>query len=230
MTINASQSLEQSLQQLVAMVSSTIQLCIENKQSCNVALAGGNTPKPLYEALTQENIEWDKVQFTLTDERWVLPSHASSNEKMIKQCLIGKLNDQSKFIALKNSAATAKAGELMCNTILSDAMSSLDLVILGMGEDGHFASVFPNVDNLNLLLDENSRLKCMAVAPEGKEERMSLTLPYLLSAKTIILFITGDKKKQIIEDILDKKPSSSQYPIAHILNQKKCPVHIYWNL
>lgn len=230
MTINISPTVEETIQKVLSMVASNIQLSIDDKQSCNVALAGGNTPKPLYKALTQENIDWDKVQFTLTDERWVLPNHASSNEKMIEQCLISKLNKQSKFVPLKNSAVTAKAGELVCNATLTEAMNPLDLVVLGMGDDGHFASIFPNVDNLGPLLDQDNSLKCMAVSPEGKEERMSLTLSYLLTAKTICLFITGANKKKIIDDILDNKLSASQFPIAHIINQKKCPIHIYWNL
>jgi 6-phosphogluconolactonase/glucosamine-6-phosphate isomerase/deaminase len=70
----------------------------------------------------------------------------------------------------------------------------------------------------------------MAVSPPGKQQRMSLTLSYLLTAKVIYLLITGDNKKQIIDDVLSKKPSSQQYPISILLNQQTCPVHIYWNV
>ena len=228
-TIKKSQSLDVSIRHILPLITTTIQLCIEENNEIRIALAGGNTPKPLYRALKKENLEWDKVYITLTDERWVSTADDNSNEKMIKEFFIDQLHSSPQFIPLKNHSSSATLGMAECHSTLEKSLPNLDLIILGMGEDGHFASIFPGVDNLDALLDQQNSLNCMAVTPLGKEERISLTLKYLLTAKMIILFITGDEKKSVIESVLAGNQESSQYPITHIIQQNICPVHIYWN-
>ncbi len=226
---NVCSSLDETLQALKAALLSSIDKSIKAKDHCAIALAGGGTPQPLYRELSHSKLPWYKLTVTLTDERWVPTDHQDSNQNMITQCLLNQAGSELKFIPLKNNFASAIEGEAGCEASLSAQMKQLDVVVLGMGDDGHFASIFPDTDNVSVLLDQSTPQKCMAVSPPGKQPRMSLTLSYLLTAKVIYLLITGDKKKQIIDDIMSNQFSSQQYPVSILLNQQVCPVHIYWN-
>ncbi len=228
-TLNSYSNVNESIQQLLPKLTALIEQTIEVKKCCALALAGGNTPKPLYKALSKERLAWEKISITLTDERWVAVDHEDSNENMIKHVLLNKLAAKPSFIPLKNDAITAQAGAIEAGKLLAEEMPQLDMVILGMGEDGHFASIFPGVSNLNALLSKETTSKCIAVSPMGKQGRISLTYSYLLSAKTIFLVISGEKKKAIIHAILDSTESHQDYPIYKLLNQTVCPVHIYWH-
>jgi 6-phosphogluconolactonase len=226
---NVCPSLDETLQALKAALLSSIKQSIKAKDQCAIALAGGGTPQPLYRELSHCKLPWYKLTVTLTDERWVSTDHQDSNQNMITQCLLNQAGSELKFIPLKNNYASAIEGEAVCEASLSTQIKQLDVVVLGMGDDGHFASIFPDTDNVSVLLDQSTQQKCMAVSPPGKQARMSLTLSYLLTAKVIYLLITGDKKKQIIDDVMSNRYSSQQYPVSILLNQQVCPVHIYWN-
>jgi 6-phosphogluconolactonase len=226
---NSCSSLDETLQALKAALLSSIDQSIKSKDHCAMALAGGGTPQPLYRELSHSKLPWYKLTVTLTDERWVSTDHQDSNQNMITQCLLNQAGPELKFVPLKNNSASAIEGEAECETSLSTQMQRLDIVVLGMGDDGHFASIFPDTHNVSVLLDQSTQQKCMAVSPPGKQARMSLTLSYLLTAKVIYLLITGDEKKKIIDDIMSNHSSSQQYPVSILLNQQVCPVHIYWN-
>jgi 6-phosphogluconolactonase len=227
--IYESEAMGQTIQKLLPVITTSIRKNIEKKQSFGLVLAGGNTPKSLYEALAKQDIEWPKVTITLTDERWVPVDHIDSNENMIRRYLLSKLDAAPVFVPLKTGGETIDTTQKACEALLNEKLTCLDAVILGMGGDGHFASIFPCIDNLTELLDVNNKLSCMAVAPQGKQQRMSLTLSYLLSAKNIFLLITGEDKIRIIKEIVDGGEKAQRYPIYHLLNQNKCPVNIYWN-
>jgi 6-phosphogluconolactonase len=227
--IYESETTDQTIQKLLPVITTSIRKNIEKKQSFGLALAGGNTPKSLYEALAKQDVEWPKVTITLTDERWVPADHLDSNENMVRRCLLSKLNSAPVFVPLKVGGGTIHTTQKACEALLNEKLTCLDTVVLGMGEDGHFASIFPCIDNLIELLDVNNKLSCMAVAPQGKQERISLTLSYLLSAKNIFLLITGENKIGLIKEVVDGGEKAQKYPIYHLLNQNKCPVNIYWN-
>ena len=229
MIFNAFDSRDQVVESLCDALIESIQKNINEKQACSLAVAGGNTPKPLYERLSKQTIAWDKVNLTLTDERWVEPSDVSSNQNMVWHSLIQNQASEVNFIPLKNPHMTALAGEDECGAILKQSIPMLDVVVLGMGEDGHFASIFPGLEDTQKLLDVNSQEICSAVQPEGREARMSLTLSYILKAKYTYLFITGEEKKRIIDNIVEKNRVDVQYPVSALLLQNTCPVQIYWS-
>lgn len=228
-TLNEYRNINDSIDQLLPRLTEQVKKRADEKQHCVLALAGGNTPKPLYKALSDQDLPWANVMVTLTDERWVDTQHKDSNENMIKKTLLTSAGSRSNFIPLKNSSETAAKGVGQINNQLEGAAPKLDVVILGMGEDGHFASIFPGVDNLEELLDPKTTKKCLAVSPEGKEQRISLSYSYILSADIIFLLISGDKKKAIIDEVINGSKVAMQYPISALLTQKKCPVQVYWN-
>ncbi len=193
-----------------------------------LALAGGNTPKPLYEKFSQQPWDWEHILITLTDERWVDRSHPDSNEAMLKHCLFHDQAQIAQFLSLKNSESTPEVGQIRTAHLIKQNAPSLDFVILGMGEDGHFASIFPGMDNTQQLLDVTQSEPCLAARPKDKPARLSLTLSYLLSAKQIYLFITGQTKRALIHEQLNAS-TTEHLPIYSLLTQRLCPVSIYWS-
>lgn len=228
-TLNAYSSMDESIKHLLPELTVYIEQSIHLNNRCVLALAGGNTPKPLYKALSTQGLPWSQISITLTDERWVSGDHVDSNENMIKQILINAVPTEPYFIPLKSNAGTVEVGAIEAHKLLTEKSPSLDVVILGMGEDGHFASIFPGVSNLDALISEGTHEKCLAVYPNGKQDRISLTFAYLTRSKIIFLVVSGDKKKAIIDGSLEGRESHQDYPIWKLLNQTICPVKIYWN-
>lgn len=218
---------DQTVDALIASISQDVNSCLDSHNVCSIAVAGGNTPKPLFKKLSQTPLPWDRIKITLTDERWVSRKHEDSNEKMLKEHLLVNLAEKSQFISMKNKESTPEAGQSLCELTLQKSISPLNIVVLGMGEDGHFASIFPNMENTNRLLNSYQPRLCMPANPEGKPPRMSLSLSYLKSADRVYLLITGETKKNIIQNALESKLDQDQYPICTLLNETD--LQIYWN-
>jgi 6-phosphogluconolactonase len=193
----------------------------------SLVVSGGSTPKPLFEELARRPLPWDKITVTLADERWVDISSKDSNEGMLRETLLRGAASQAAFIPLKNTAESASEGWEMCHETLADMSDPFDLVILGMGEDGHTASLFPGVSGP--ALDSSSVELCAAIIPpKAPHERMTLTARALLNSRKIVLHIVGEKKQQIYKDAL-KSGSADEFPIRVVLHQDRVPVDVYWS-
>lgn len=201
---------------------------IRHRNKASLVVSGGSTPKPLFNHLSQKKIDWRKVTITLADERWVDPSNPESNEYLVRSQLLLSEAAAATFIGLKNEAPTPYDGEEQCNARLEAIGSPFDLVILGMGGDGHTASLFPQAERLPEAVNMHSRRKCTAITPpEAPHERMTMTLPALLDSRRIIVHITGEDKKQILDKAI-AEGAAEDMPIRYILRQQKTPVHIFW--
>lgn len=212
---------------LIGSISKNVETCLANHNACSIAVAGGNTPKPFFKQLSQTPLPWDRIKITLTDERWVSRKHADSNEKMLKEHLLVGLAEKSHFVSIKNKEMTPELGQSLCELTLQKSISPLNIVVLGMGEDGHFASIFPNMENTDRLLNSYQPRLCMPANPKGQPPRMSLTLSYLKSADHVYLLITGESKKRIISDALENKLDEGQFPICTLI--KETDLQVYWN-
>ncbi len=215
--------------QLANVLGEEINRVLTVQSVCNIALAGGNTPKTLYGLLSKLPLSWENVQVTLSDERWVDVNHDDSNEKMVRTELLINYAQKARFIPLKNAKHNPIDAMVLCDTNLKHNMPKLDVVVLGMGEDGHFASIFPNMENIHALLDLQKGVTCQAVTPPDKPPRMSLTLAYLLTAPKIYLLISGQKKLKIISEVSRDNSPVTAYPVAALINQQVCPVDVYWS-
>jgi 6-phosphogluconolactonase len=195
----------------------------------SLVVSGGSTPVPLFERLSTREFPWQKVVITLADERWVEPISSDSNEALVRRHLLQHRAIDAIFVGLKNAAATAEEGEAKCEDRLNDIPQPFTVVILGMGNDGHTASLFPcAVAQLAHATDMHCGKLCTKVSPQtAPHERMSLTLPAILSAKEILLHITGPDKKAVLEKALADGPSETM-PIRFILRQQAVPVLVYW--
>ena len=190
--------------------------------------AGGNTPIATYRALGRFDLPWEKVALTLTDERWVASGHPKSNETMLRRELLHSAAASARFISLLTHDITPEEAEPEIENRLNRLSRPYDLVVVGMGEDGHIASLFPHADGLAQALEPYSEKLCQAIRYTSAEHpRMTLTANALLQTRRLILLFFGYGKRGIFEralegrDVLDK-------PVRILLSQEQVPVDVYW--
>lgn len=185
------------------------------------ALAGGSTPAPLYRSLDTVLGRRDicNLHLVATDERWVADSDAQSNEGLFKQCMPLSYGKQWQLISLKNAASTPEvATEAISERLSQQIPQSFNAVLLGMGTDGHVASLFPGAPT------QHDDLTCLAALhPQTRQSRMSLSLPRLLDSKKIWLIITGAEKRQILESA-----AQTDLPISRLLREARCNIEVFW--
>ncbi|TXH68751.1 MAG: 6-phosphogluconolactonase [Thiothrix sp.] len=208
-------------EQLAQLVASELQGAIQIKAKATAAFAGGTTPVLFFEALAKQALDWSKIAFTLTDERQVDPSNERSNARLLQTHLLGGLQPAASFQSLYQAAQTAADLDNLASQ-LQENFLPLDSVVLGMGNDGHFASLFPQASNLELGLDPNNSTILLEIrAPDLPEARISLSLAALLQAKHLHLLITSADKHQLLEQAQANLAASQprQWPIEALLQQ-----------
>lgn len=194
----------------------------------SIVISGGRTPVRLFEQLREEKLDWSKVWITLADERWVETSSDASNERLVREHLLVGPAAAAHFIGLKNPAPTPEAGADWATRALTRVPRPYDLVLLGMGEDGHTASLFPGSLALSRGLDLSAPAGCVAVnALTAPHARVSLNLRALLDTRRIVLHIEGAAKWQIYQRA--RTPgSAAELPVRAVLHQKEVPVDVFW--
>jgi 6-phosphogluconolactonase len=187
-----------------------------------IALSGGSTPELLYSVIGDhfsKAINWEKIHFFWGDERCVPPDDRESNYGMAKKSLFSKINLPSDNIhrihgeADPDEEASRYAGEISEYTRKRDGLPVFDLVILGLGEDGHTASIFPS----NIILMESERVCDVATHPLSDQKRITLTGRTINNADKVTFLVTGKKKSGIVEKILNKDFSSQNFPASLIV-------------
>lgn len=195
----------------------------------SLVVSGGCTPVRLFEQLRIEKVDWARVWITLADERWVDTSDAASNEGVVRRHLLADAAGNARFVGLKNPAPTPEAGADWASRALSRVPHPYDVIVLGMGEDGHTASLFPGSLTLARALDPSAQPACIAVnALEAPHARVSLNLAALLDARRIIVHIEGEAKWRVYQKAL-APGSSNEFPVRAVLHQQEVPVDVYWS-
>jgi 6-phosphogluconolactonase len=183
----------------------------------SVALAGGNTPRRVYELLATERfehrVEWPQVDLFFGDERCVPPDHPDSNYAMACEALISKVAIPAKnvhrIIGEGKPGESATLYENQLRTFFAGASwPRFDLVLLGMGEDGHTASLFPGSDALS----EKSKWVVPAKPPGSKHDRITLTVPVFNHAARVVFLVTGAGKAERLAQVLRPQPGSDPLP------------------
>jgi len=215
-------------QKLSHRICAALQKAVAERGKASLVVSGGSTPVPLFAALSEIFIKWDRVFITLADERWVEVSDRDSNEASVREHLMKNQAEGAHFHGLKNSHVSAIDGESKCGKELASFPRPFDIVILGMGPDGHTASLFPRASRLSDALDMGSGRLCMAMTPvTAPHDRMTLTLPALLDSRQIYLHLSGKEKRAVYEKSLGGN-SIEEMPIRAVLDQGKVPVDVYW--
>jgi 6-phosphogluconolactonase len=201
---------------------------IQVRGVASLVVSGGRTPVRLFEQLRNEKGDWRHVWITLADERWVETSNPASNEKLIREQLLAGAASSAHFVGLKNPAATPEAGADWAWRALSRVPHPYDVIVLGMGDDGHTASLFPGSLALARALDAGAPPGCVAVnALTAPHARVSFNLAALLDARRIILHIEGEAKWQVYQKAR-AAGSASEMPVRAVLHQQEVPVDVYW--
>lgn len=198
------------------------------RKSASLVVSGGRTPVRLLQQLRTEKVDWKNIWVTLADERWVETSSEDSNERLVREHLLADAAAAAHFVGLKNPAATPEAGAEWSWRALSRVLRPFDVVLLGMGNDGHTASLFPGSLALARALDVSVAPGCVAVnALAVPHARVSLNLSALLDARRIVLHIEGEAKWQVYQRA--RMPgSAAELPVRAILHQKEVPVDVFW--
>ncbi len=206
-----------------------IESAIDARGSAVIALAGGKTPGPILQKLAEAPLNWKKVTIIPTDERIVALDNPMSNVAGLARIFLPKgarvvpiLSEKADDYKLAGSAASSR---------ISDFHWPLDLVWLGMGEDGHTASIFAGPD-LDDALNAPKERKTVGVMPDpmpadAPVARVTLTRSSIQAAKVIVIVLTGDKKRALLESAI-AEGDSSPVPIGRVLAGLETPVDIHW--
>jgi 6-phosphogluconolactonase len=214
---------------LVGEIRVDLQEAIDARGNASLVVSGGRTPAGLLRQLGEESLDWGRVGVTLADERWVEPTEEGSNERMVRATLLAGPAGRAHFVGLKNPAAEVEQGLDWTWRALTRIARPFDVVVLGMGDDGHTASLFPGSPGIAAALDASAVPACVAMhAPGAPRERISLNLPALLDSRRIVLHIVGDAKWRVYRQALERGPVVD-CPVRGILYQQHVPVDVFWS-
>lgn len=215
----------QAAADLATRIATLLTDAIATRGTASIALSGGRSPKPVLEALAATPLDWSKAVVTLVDERWVAPDAPDSNERLLRETLLTGPAAAARFVPMKNDAPDAYAGQASVEAAFATIPWPLDIVLLGMGEDGHTASLFPQAAELADGL--SSAARTIAVTPPAApHQRLSLTASAILAARHIFLQIGGDAKRAVYMRACGDGPVE-QFPIRIALHQDSTPVEVW---
>ena len=192
--------------------------------------AGGSTPSPIYVRLAAVDLDWSTVTATLVDERYVPETSPESNAALMKRTLLTGRAAAARFLPLYAPSVTVDRAAAEASKALAAEGARLDAVLLGMGEDGHICSMFPDSPTLKTLLTPSLKSAVYGV-PAGRDgmappqERLSINLPYLIGARRVVLALTGSAKRAVFEREAAGDPRVQ--PIAALI-AAKVPLEVLW--
>jgi 6-phosphogluconolactonase len=216
-------------QELAARIAAILGAAIAARGLASLVVSGGRSPVRLFEVLRSAPLDWSRVCVALADERWVLPTDAASNEHLVRSTLLKGSAASARFHGLKNGAPTPDLGAVSAWETFARVPRPFDAVILGMGDDGHTASLFPGSPNLPGALNPAAAAGCVGMwSPAPPKARLSLNLSALLDSRRITVLITGESKWRTLGAARDPGPEQ-EMPIRAVLRQSRTPVDVMWS-
>ena len=208
-------------------VARQLRAAIGARGSASLVVSGGRSPVPLFAALRVMPLDWAQVWITLADERWVEPDSPDSNERLLREHLLQDAAAAARFVALKSPFATVEQGLAASSASLAAIPRPYDVVVLGMGEDGHTASLFPGTTGLAaaMALDDPALLAAIT-PPSAPHRRITMRLPTLLAARVLHLPLAGAAKLAVYRQAL-QTGDASRWPIAAVLGQTRVPLSVW---
>lgn len=216
-------------QELARVIVADLSAAIAARGVATLAVSGGRTPLPLFQALSHADIDWSRVVITLVDDRWVDIDHKDSNEALVRTNLLVGRAMAAKFISLKASTISPIDGVAEVEERLKDLPSPLDVVVLGMGDDGHTASWFPQAPQLDSALNPPAGRRLAWTDPvTAPHLRITLTRPEVVSARHVILHISGPSKLPVLEKAKEAGPLN-ELPIRNVIHADEVQLDVYWS-
>lgn len=204
---------EQFVRAAAQWLGAAIVQCQRSQGGCTVGLCGGSTPGPVYALLSADlSIDWSSVTFFALDERYVPADHEDSNQRMMRETIIKRTN-----AVLLAPHTALPLPECIADYDKKVAQLSPDILVIGMGDDGHITSLFPPLDPAafgpkNVIHTTTDRF--------AVRDRISTTLPVLLAAKRRLFLITGEKKAKVLADMQSKNEDVSLYPAQYLFDER----------
>lgn len=194
-------------------------------------VSGGSSPAPAYRYLSGLDMAWDKIDIAMVDERWVDADHDKSNEAFIKSTLLQDKAAVANLVTMKNEAESAQLGQPECQKAYASLKQNFDVTILGMGPDGHTASLFPHAEGLDNALSTSDLVAAIEAIKSDVTgditERMTLTRAAILQSKVIKLLISGEEKLAVYKEA-KAGGEVADMPLRAILQQTDVSVEVYW--
>ncbi|CAM2827904.1 6-phosphogluconolactonase [Legionella worsleiensis] len=191
-----------------------------------LVVSGGKSPVAFFKLLAKKELPWDKVIITLADERCVASDDSSRNERLVVDLLLREKAHQARFISLYDEQSSL-AENLRFVTAQIDALPTFDAVILGMGEDGHTASLFPCSDELASALDEQAQSVQVIHPKTAPHQRISLSKKRLLNSRMIFVYLIGDNKRTVLTQALINTDPQVM-PISAFINNQNVTVKVMY--
>ena len=205
-----------------------VESALDARSACLLALPGGDEPLPIFEKLAAARLDWKKLTIIPTDDRLVPMQDERSNVRSIAQVFMPQ---GARVIPIAAEIPDYKLAGNSADARLQDLPWPPDLVWLGVGEDGHTASIFPGPD-LQSALDAPKARRAVGVLPDPLPQdapvpRVTLTRAAILSARTVMITVTGQKKRELLEQAI-ADGQSSKLPIGRVLAEAEQPIDIHW--
>lgn len=209
-------------------VSARLAAAIAARGAASIAVSGGSTPKAFFRALSERDVDWAKVTITLVDERFVPPESDRSNHALVAANLLQSKAAAAPFVPLYHAAATAEAGAAIASEKTAGIAAPFDVVVLGMGTDGHTASFFPGGTRLEEALDPATPRGVITMEADGAgETRLTFTFSSLHDAGYLVLHIEGMGKREVLGRA-QAAGEETEMPIRAMLRRAAAPLQIYW--
>lgn len=210
--------------ELAAAVAVQLTEAIQQQGTATLVVSGGRSPVAFFHSLIKQPVDWSRVVVSLADERWVPVEHADSNAGLLARHLLTGAAAKARFVGLYQQAENLDAAALKADQALT-GLPPIDVLVLGMGDDGHTASLFPASPNLEAGLDLASTRRCLPLlAPSVPHQRLSMTRSLLASAAFIALSVQGPGKLATLRAALAGN-DLTEMPIRAFLHD---PLDIYW--
>lgn len=209
-------------------VAANLRAAIGARGAALIGLSGGTTPRNFLSRLSLQKLEWNRVTVTLCDDRWLPPDNDRSNEHLLRATLLRNEAASSTFVPLYTDAADPEHAMERVAANVATLAFPFDVVVLGMGSDGHTASLFPGGDHLNEALRENGAARVLPMrAPDAPEPRVTLTLSALASTRAMYLHIEGVEKKAVFDRAMSSD-AREHAPIRAVLDASPVTPGVFW--
>jgi 6-phosphogluconolactonase len=195
-------------------VAEKLDAAMRERGEARLIVPGGSTPVAFFESLSQRDLAWWRVHVSLTDDRQVPSDHPASNELLVREHLL-----------------QGKATKIIFDALETGAQAVADVLVIGMGEDGHMASLFPGAPELDEALDSAHDSRIVHIVPDplpphAPFPRISMTLTAMLTVRMIFVLISGRTKLAVYEQAMTARPTDM--PVAALLQQSTVPITVYW--
>jgi 6-phosphogluconolactonase len=213
---------------LAAQIAASLVAAVAARGLASLVVSGGKSPLRLFELLREEKLDWSRVCIALADERWVDTNDPDSNEKLVRDHLLRGPAAAARFHGLKNGAPTPDMGAVSAWETFARVPRPFDALVLGMGDDGHTASLFPGSPNLPRALNPAAVAGCVGMwAPVAPQPRLSLNLSALLDSRRVVLLISGAGKWRTFLAASAPGPVEDM-PVRAVLRQTRTPLQVMW--